>query len=213
MQQPDKRPSLDDRIDQALHEHYMDVAGISHERGLPEPPPYASPDPWEEAPAERGLSGPLHPIHGSPYFDVREFVDRRTWNVLNVQSAMLIDPQIVLIADALRELAGPLTVNNWHFRGPGQRLFDSSGFRARWDATGGLLSQHRCGRAADFKSNRYAPGGLLKLVLQNADKFRALGLTTIEEVRHTPTWLHLDCRPRVPGFWPDDQPFRIVSPV
>jgi hypothetical protein len=156
---------------------------------------------------------PEFPIHNSPYFDVREWVDKRTWDALGAQSASLIDPAIIRVADLLRSLSGPLTVNNWHTRRGAQKGFNSSGFRAVWDRTGAQLSQHRCGRAGDFKSSRYTTPVLLKIVMDNAEAFRAVGLTTIENIQFTPTWLHLDCRPVVPGFWPEDAPFRVVSPA
>jgi hypothetical protein len=155
---------------------------------------------------------PEHPIHGSPFFDVREWVDQRTWAFLGPQSASLIDPAIIRVADLLRSLTGPLTVNNWHYRGPGVKLYDSSGFRAVWDPVGGKLSQHRRGCAGDFKSSRHSVKSLYKIVQENADRFAAAGLTTIENIGFTPTWLHLDCRPRVDGFWPE-KGFRVVSPV
>ena len=133
---------------------------------------------------------PEFQIHGSKYFDVREFVDHRTWQLRGIKSAELIDPKIVAICDLLREHAGPLTVNNWHNKG----RFKSSGFRAVWDNTGGVLSQHRCGRAADVKSKKYNPGALLLIINKNKPDFIKAGLTCIESLQFTPTWLHLDCR-------------------
>lgn len=151
------------------------------------------------------------PLHNSPYFDVREFVDERTWRALGEMSASLIDPMIVRVFDLLREAAGPIVVNNWHRKRHGT-VFDSSGFRAVWDKTGGQLSQHRCGRAGDAKSTRYTPAQLYQIILNRQDEFLAAGLTTIEDLKHTPTWLHLDCRPLV-GVWKEfAKPFLIVTP-
>lgn len=133
---------------------------------------------------------PEFPIHGSPFFDVREFVDPRTWQLRGIKAAELIDPKIVAICDILREHAGPLIVNNWHNKGQ----YKSSGFRAVWDNTGGVLSQHRCGRAADVKSKKYKPGQLLSIIMQHKAEFMVAGLTCIESLQFTPTWLHLDCR-------------------
>lgn len=138
----------------------------------------------------RFLIMPEFPIHGSKYFDVREFVDNRTWQLRGIKAAELIDPKIVAVCDLLREHAGPLTVNNWHTKGK----YKSSGFRAVWDNTGGVLSQHRCGRAADVKSKKYKPGQLLSIIMQHKAEFMAAGLTCIESLQFTPTWLHLDCR-------------------
>lgn len=137
---------------------------------------------------------PDYQIHGSKYFDVREFVDARTWGVLGVKAAWLVDPKIVAICDLIREKTGvPVTVNNWHMGGN----YDSSGYRAIWDNTGGKLSQHRCGRAADVKVKGLAPLQVFQIIQANKAEFEAAGLTTMEDLRYTPTWTHLDCRARL----------------
>lgn len=139
---------------------------------------------------------PDYPIHGSKHFDCREFVDARTWGVLGVKAAWLVGPKIVAICDLIREKTGvPVTVNNWHMGGN----YDSSGYRAIWDATGGKLSQHRCGRAADVKVKGLAPLQVFQIIQANKAEFEAAGLTTMEDLRYTPTWTHLDCRPRLEG--------------
>ena len=153
-----------------------------------------------------------YPLHGSNWFDVREFVDERTWDILGLKAAWMIDPRIVRVADLLREKAGvPVIVNNWHIKKKWETLYDSSGYRSIWDKTGGTLSQHRCGRAADFKVQGFTPRQMMILIQANAAEFRALGLTTMEDVNSTPTWLHCDCRPIIPGIQPELD-FLIVRP-
>jgi len=62
-----------------------------------------------------------YPIHGSRWYDCREFVDPRTFGLLGEKSACLIDPAIIRVADLLREKAGvSVVVNNWHFAKPGE---------------------------------------------------------------------------------------------
>jgi len=147
---------------------------------------------------------PQYPIHNSPYFDVRELVDQNTFKALSVNAAWLIDPNIVRILDLLREkLGAPVIVNNWHTGGP----FKSSGFRSMSDKTGAMFSQHRRGCAADVKSAGRKPADLLAIINANFEEFKAAGLTTIEDVNFTPTWLHLDCRPVA-----IENQFRIVRP-
>ena len=153
-----------------------------------------------------------YPIHGSPYFDVREWVDQRTWNMLGVKAAWMIDSKIIRVADLVREKSGaPVKVNNWHYRKDGEPLYDSSGYRAIWDETGGRLSQHRCGRAGDLKVTGFTPRQIMILIQANAEEFKAAGLTTMEDVAVTPTWLHIDCRPIIPGVQPEFG-FLIVKP-
>ena len=43
-------------------------------------------------------------------------------------------------------------------------------------------------------------------ILHNQDKYFGIGLSTIENIEHTPTWLHLDCR--LTGL----EEFKIVNP-
>jgi hypothetical protein len=152
------------------------------------------------------------PIHGSKYFDVRELVDARTWNILGVKAQWMVSPEIVRVCDKLREITGlPVTVNNWHFAKKGDTVYDSSGFRAVWDKTGGLLSQHRRGTAADVKVLGMTPTIVHGIILQNSAVFEALGLTTMESLAFTRSWSHLDCRPRIEGIHPKNG-FLIVEP-
>lgn len=147
---------------------------------------------------------PEYPLHNSPYFDVREMVDQNTFKALSVNAAWLIDPKIVRVLDLLREkLGAPVVVNNWHTGGP----FKSSGFRSMSDKTGAMFSQHRRGCAADVKVSGKTPNEILFVINANFQEFKAAGLTTIEDVNFTPTWLHLDCRPVQ-----IDNQFRIVRP-
>ena len=155
---------------------------------------------------------PTYPIHGSKYFDVREWVDARTFGILGKKAACLIDPTIIRIADLLREKTGRVVVvNNWHYAKSDDTVYKASGFRAIWEKVGGTLSQHRCGRAGDFKVQGMTPREVLAVIMANMEEFEAAGLTTIEDVSVTLSWLHLDCRPKVPG-WHPEKGFLIVQP-
>lgn len=141
---------------------------------------------------------PQFPIHGSPWFDLREFVDNRTFGLLGANASTQVDPKIVRICDLVREKTGLATViNNWHYAKRGEHVYKSSGFRAVWDSTGAQLSQHRAGRAADIKVAGLTPAQVLAIVMQNQAEFAAAGLTRIENIEFTKTWLHLDCAPGV----------------
>ncbi len=147
---------------------------------------------------------PEFPIHDSKYFDIREFVHPRVFAKFGKNAAMFIDPKIVRVADAVREMFGPILINDWMFGG--KRV--ASGFRARWENTGAEYSQHRCGRAIDCRSVRYSEKQMAAMILNGWLPFYEAGLTRIENVEFTVGWLHLDCAPVViePGK------FMIVSP-
>lgn len=146
-----------------------------------------------------------YPAHGSKYFDLREFVDQRTWNALGPRCALLIQPRTVRCCDLVREKTGaPTTVNNWHFAKQGQRVYQSSGFRSRFDETGAAYSMHRLGLAADLKVRGMTPRQVLQVILANEAEFIALGLSRIEDLDFTPSWLHIDLAPRIAGM-PEDK--------
>lgn len=158
---------------------------------------------------ENAINNQEIPLHGSKWFDIVEFVDRRTWQALGFKAACLIDPRIVRVCDMIREKAGaPVTVNNWFQR---NGKFDSSGYRAVWDSTGGSLSQHRRGCAADVKVLGLKPKQVFELIMDNQIEFEVCGLTTMENLKFTPTWIHVDVRPRVDGWHPKTG-FLIVDP-
>ena len=124
----------------------------------------------------------------------------------------MIDPRIVRIADNVRQLTGKgVMVNNWHFAAPGQVVYKSSGFRSVWDKTGGNLSQHRRGCAADLKVTGMTPAQVFDVIRANKALFLEIGLTAVENLADTPTWLHLDCRPIIEGVQPEND-FLIVNP-
>lgn len=148
-------------------------------------------------------------LHGSRWFDIVEFVDKRTWQALGWKAACLIDPKNVRVCDLIREKSlSPTWVNNWFMK---NGKFDSSGYRAIWDSTGGSLSQHRCGRAADVKVVGLKPYQVFELIMDNRIEFEEAGLTTIENIKLTPSWLHIDVRPRIDGWHPKTG-FLIVDP-
>lgn len=141
---------------------------------------------------------PKYPIFESKYFDVREYVDARTWFILGIEAAWMIDERTVKIDNLIREKTGcAVTINNWWMATPKNQIFDSSGYRPKWDEEGGLLSQHRCGRASDKRVRGMTPREVLKIIMQNEDEFLDAGLTTIENLDHTPSWLHTDCRAKL----------------
>ncbi len=124
----------------------------------------------------------------SEHFDIREFVDPDTWNQFGENSRWFIDKRLVDCVELLRELTGsPIIINDWHVGG----RFKESGLRNPITSTGARYSQHKFGRAADCKLNGNTED-VRNIIRKNWDKFKSLGLTTIE--KDTPTWVHLDCR-------------------
>lgn len=127
----------------------------------------------------------------SKNFDLRELVSPEAYDKLGHAAHWLLDPRLIAVVQAIRDLAGkPITVNDWHTGGQHKQ----SGYRMPDCTTGAALSQHRFGRAADLKIAGMTPGEALQLVTQNWPALSALGLSTVEDVSLTPTWLHVDVR-------------------
>lgn len=128
----------------------------------------------------------------STNFEIREFIDKKTFNRFGEASIWFIDPRIILVAQFIRERHGvPVTINNWSSGGQ----YNYSGF----DPPGGYrkstsLSQHRFGRAADLKFKGMTVQEAYKDIMDSQALYLKVGLTTVEGISHTPTWLHIDVR-------------------
>lgn len=132
----------------------------------------------------------------SPNFYLDEFMDQRTYRVFGERCQWFIDPKIVIIAQYMRTISGsPVTINNWWHGG----TFSYSGYRPRNATVGAEYSQHRFGRAVDLKFRDLEPPEAARLVELHWHNLRAIGLTTMEDIQFTRSWLHLDCRPGTKG--------------
>jgi len=125
-------------------------------------------------------------------FSLHEFIDKKTYGKWGTASRWFIDPRISMVAQFIRTRHGkPVTINNWKSGGQ----YQYSGF----DPPGGYrkstsLSQHRFGRAVDIKIKGMTVQELYKDIMDNQALYMENGLTTVENIKHTPTWLHCDVR-------------------
>jgi len=109
-------------------------------------------------------------------------------------------------AALLREtINAPVILNTWHNKKPGPGYYVGRGTRPRsYKPTGGgELSQHYLAMAIDASSPAYTPKQIQMAIMANEDKFKAVGLTTFEDLYSTPGWLHGDGRPPIPGIQPE----------
>lgn len=126
------------------------------------------------------------------YFFLDEVINPETYSARGAASRSLMDNRIIEGLTLLRELVGvPFTVNNWASGGARQE----SGLRNFNTRTGARWSQHKFGRAIDIVPQGLTIAQLFEVVKDNKEKFLQGGLiTTVEDIRFTPTWLHIDCR-------------------
>lgn len=134
----------------------------------------------------------------STNFYLSEFIDPDTYKRFGDSSIWFIDPQIIQVAQFIRtRFDRSVTINGGGYKYSG---FDPpGGFRK---ATS--LSQHRFGRAIDIKTDNMPE--IYRDILQSPELYIKVGLTTIENIEATPTWLHLDCR------WTKEDKIRVVNP-
>lgn len=122
------------------------------------------------------------------FFD-HEFVPPAIYEHYVDNSIWFIDPKIVQMAQFIRDRFGkPITINNYLSGGS----YQYSGFRDSSCLIGAINSQHRHGRAMDFRIKGITPEETRADIIANFEQYRKAGLTTIEA--DTATWIHIDCR-------------------
>jgi hypothetical protein len=122
-------------------------------------------------------------------FSLAEFVPPTIYEHFVDKSIWFVDPKIVQMAQFIRDRFGkPITINNYLTGGS----YQYSAFRDSACTIGATNSQHRHGRAIDFRIQGMSPMEIRADIIKNFDLYRPSGLTTIEG--GTPTWTHIDCR-------------------
>lgn len=134
------------------------------------------------------------------YFSAQELLPKNLYNkykhrgddwILNV----VFDERILRVADKIREIWGPITVNTWHYNSG--RKFQWRGFRDSSCRIGAKLSQHRFGRGLDLIPRNFHPTEIRHAIIQGGvsysyvDEFEFIGGLEMDI-----NWLHVDVRPR-----------------
>ena len=123
----------------------------------------------------------------SKNFHIKEFVPVEIFQRWGSRSIWFVDPKLIELVQVIRDKFGPTTINGGSY--------NMSGFRPMTTSVGGKLSQHRFGRAADLKFEDYSPQEVYRAILEDEAYWMGKGLTTLENISATPTWLHVDIRP------------------
>lgn len=122
----------------------------------------------------------------SKNFTIQEFVSKEIYARWGNNSIWFVDERLIKLVQALRDEFGAITINNDHF--------NQSAFREPKSTVGASMSQHRFGRAADLKFVKMSVQEVYDAILKNEQHWMNKGLTTLENINHTPTWLHVDIR-------------------
>ena len=131
----------------------------------------------------------------SENFCSEEFISRDLHNSIDqrgLDPRWYIDKDLVKFCEWLKtECNGvDVTINNWKWGG----LYQFSGLRGPNDI-GALLSQHKFKNAIDVKVKGFTPSQIRQIILDNFIYINTeFGITTIEKIKDTPTWVHIDKR-------------------
>lgn len=126
-------------------------------------------------------------MYVSKNFILQEFVPKSTFIRWGEKSLRFLNPQLFVIAQALRDTYGPITLNDWHRGG----RFQLRGYRPPDTVTGGKESAHKRGMAIDVDFDDEIPQQVYATILKDKAFWTELGVTTMEDVNDTPTWLHI----------------------
>lgn len=129
--------------------------------------------------------------HISNNFDTRELVPQSIWETYGSNSRQFIDPRLVYLLEFVRyHFKSPVAINTWMWGGK----YQERGYRAPESLTGASKSQHKFGRAADIAIKGLTSQQIYTRILDKKELFMEAGLTTLEDIRFTPTWVHMDIR-------------------
>ena len=136
------------------------------------------------------------------YFTIHELADPSIIKDLGEDATWgQLDPQLFPALDWLRETFGPLRINGGGYK--------ESGLRRKDTKTGSPRSAHKAGQAYDLKpmSKEVSVNQIYRYILANESEAMRHGITELENIIDTPTWLHISCRPHTLG-----NRIRIVRP-
>lgn len=125
-------------------------------------------------------------IPGLDFFEIEELVHPDIFETFGERSIHFLDPAMLRTIVAIRKKFGPIVINDWMWGGN----FKFSGLRPMDSTVGAKYSMHKYGKAADCKSEKYTPAEMQEFILANPHCFP--DLRRMENVSHTPTWLHID---------------------
>jgi len=121
------------------------------------------------------------------FFDIKELVDRETFNRWGEKAWMFLRPEALNSLDMIRDhFEKPVWVNNWEIGGD----FQWRGLRPAYSTVGNVHSQHRFGNGFDLDVQGVNPDEVRETILKHQDNIFTL-ITCLET---DITWVHFDCR-------------------
>ena len=125
------------------------------------------------------------------FFTIKELVSSRVYDDRGEKAWALLDERALKTLDKLREVFGPVTVNDWSWGGSNE----FRGLREPDCKIGAKYSQHRFGRAFDCHFRGVSANEAREYILQNPNEF-----PYIASIEMKVSWLHFDVRNYGPGI-------------
>jgi hypothetical protein len=119
------------------------------------------------------------------WFSLDELFSNRILTKYGDKAWQFLDDRLLITLDALRNKYGAIIINDWAVGGS----LDGCGFRDPGEITGGEMSQHRFGRAADCHFKNYKADDIRQKILLDPDRF-----PYINAIETNVSWFHFDVR-------------------
>jgi uncharacterized protein YcbK (DUF882 family) len=125
-------------------------------------------------------------------FYLQEFVSKYIYQKYKDNATWYVDDRLIDLAQFIRDrYKKPVIINTWHYSIEG--AYQYRGHRPMNCKIGAKRSQHKYGRAFDFTVDMPLTEVFSDIIL-NKEKFMKKGLTAIESIEKSRTWIHVDVR-------------------
>lgn len=124
------------------------------------------------------------------YFKVEELVPKHYAEKYGSRCWELLDDRALRTLDALREVFGPVTINNYTWNGPYQwRGLRTPEYYDSYEDYLSSRSQHKYGRAFDLSFKHHTAKQVREYIIRHPDKFPYITFLEVDI-----SWVHFDVR-------------------
>lgn len=124
------------------------------------------------------------------HFKAYELVPRALYELRGERAIQLLDKELLVAIDYVREKLGKVTINTWKWGGQ----FEYRGIRTPECPEYSITSQHPYGKAVDFDVEGMTSDEVNQWLIDNRNAPELKGITFIEMGMN---WTHMDTRPTV----------------
>lgn len=122
------------------------------------------------------------------HFSAAELVPKSLFDLRGEKAIELLDKELLIALDFVRECLGKVTVNNWKSGGK----FQFRGIRTADSKEYSATSQHAYGKAVDFDVEGMTAEEVNQWLIDNRE---AKELRAISFIEMGMSWVHMDTRP------------------